>query len=531
MLVLARSEAEEAKEARNRFALAISHELRTPLNFILGFSELMVNSPATYAELDSWPAGLYEDVQEIYRSSRHLLRLVNDVLDLGQIEALRMTLLKEWVIPVEIIQEVDDMVRTAFERKGLALRIESESPLPEIFIDRTRIRQVLLNLVSNSLRFTERGGVTVRVHRDDDRLVFCVQDTGPGIAQEDIPKAFEAFRQIGSDSWRRREGAGLGIPISRRFVELHGGEMWIKSEIGKGAEFHFSLPLPEARRDQDLSAEREDPDVHYWQRLTAKAERERLVLILSPDPVAGEVIARYIDNYDIVSIQDTTQVLTTVLELLPSALVLDHTTAQQEEVKRILRKLPYDLPVISFPFPGNPGRPRDLPPGTSDYLVKPIARKALIDALEALGPHIRDLLVVDDDPAMVRFVTRVLKGFEEGSVGDSYQLTTAYTGSEALAVIEKTAPEAVLLDLALPDISGWEILGELRRRQVPTILITAHDWPQLRTVEDQEALRITMPRPLSQSELTPVLQCLLQTVRPTYPAVPTEPMRPTDLSV
>jgi signal transduction histidine kinase/ActR/RegA family two-component response regulator len=530
MLVLARSEAEEAKEARNRFALAISHELRTPLNFILGFSELMVNSPATYAELANWPAGLYEDVQEIYRSSRHLLRLVNDVLDLGQIEALRMTLLKEWAAPAEIIREVDDMVRTAFERKGLDLKIESESALPEIFVDRTRIRQVLLNLVSNSLRFTEHGGVTIRVYRDGDRLVFCVQDTGPGIAQEDIPKAFEAFRQIGSDSWRRREGAGLGIPISRRFVELHGGEMWIESEIGKGTAFYSALPLPEALHVSDLSAEREDPDVHYWQRLRAKAEQERLVLVLSPDPAAGEVIARYIDNYGVVAMQDMAQVHDKVLELMPSALILEGTTARQEEIKRILQELPYDLPVISFPFPGSPGQPKNLPQGTSGYLVKPIARETLIRTIESLGPGIRDLLVVDDDPAMVRFVTRALKGLEEESAGDGYRLTTAYTGSEALAVIERAPPEAVLLDLALPDISGWEVLDELRRRGVPTILITAHDWPQLTTAVDQEALRITMHRPLSQSELTPALQCLLQTIRPTYPEALAEPTRPTDLS-
>lgn len=140
MLVLARAEAEEAQEARNRFALAVSHELRTPLNFILGFSELMVNSPATYAPLERWPSGLYEDVEEIYRSSMHLLRLVNDVLDLGQIEALQMSLFKEWVDPARIVQELEAMVRPAFARKRLWFRTEVQPGLPDVFVDHTRIR-------------------------------------------------------------------------------------------------------------------------------------------------------------------------------------------------------------------------------------------------------------------------------------------------------------------------------------------------------------------------------------------------------
>ncbi len=536
MLVLARAEAEEAREARNRFVLAISHELRTPLNFIIGFSELMVNSPATYAPLDRWPPGLYEDVQEIYRSSTHLLRLVNDVLELGQIEAQRMVLIKEWVDPAEVVQEVEAMVRSAFARKGLWFRIEAEPGLPKVFVDRTRIRQVLLNLVSNSLRFTERGGVTVRLQREETGLVICVQDTGPGIAQEDLPRIFEEFRQVGNGSWRRREGFGLGLSISRRFVELHGGRMWAESRVGEGTSFYLMLPSPRLAPDLSPRWGDEPPDVRYWRYLKEKAERERIVLVLSPDPAAGEVIAQYVEGYRVVALSSLDQVCSKAAELLPNALIVDQAAIQAEAVQAASRELPYDLPVIGFAFPGSPGQPRRLPAGVSDYLVKPIGREVLAEAVRALGPDIRSLLVVDDDPAMVRFVRLALES--EGGRGmachapqNGYRLATAFNGREALEKLRRDPPDAVLLDLALPDISGWEVLEQLRQDpdlgKVPVILITAHDWPQMVTARECEALQVMMRRPLSRHELASVLGNLLDTIRPSYPTAPIGPAHPT----
>lgn len=535
MLVLARAEAEEAREARNRLAMAISHELRTPLNFILGFSELMVSSPDTYAEQDQWPPGLYEDIREIYRSTIHLSRLVTDVLDLGRIEALQMALIKDWVDPAQIVQEVEAMARPALARKGLYFRSEVETDLPNVFVDHTRIRQVLLNLVSNGLRFTEQGGVTVRLQKGEEALLFCVQDTGPGIAEEDIPKVFEEFRQVGSDGWRRREGAGLGIPISRRFIELHGGRMWVESRVGEGTSLHFTLPLPQAARDLPSSSSQEASDARYWRRLKEKAESERISMVLSADPAAGEIIAQYAGEYEMVVVHSPDQVGPRMAELLPSALILDHTMIQDKEVQSTIRELPYDLPVISFVLPGSPGRPRHLPAGVSSYLVKPIGRQDLIEVVQALGPGIRSLLVVDDDPAMVRFVTLALKSAEgELSSQGNCQLMTALTAAEALQRLRENKPDALLLDLALPDMSGWEVLKELQQSpdlsEVPVILITAHDWPQMLAADEREALQVLMRRPLSRRELSSVLRCLLATIRPTYPTASAGPAHPTGLS-
>jgi len=535
MLVLARAEAEEAREARNRFVLAISHELRTPLNFIIGFSELMVNSPATYAPPDRWPPGLYADIQEIYRSSTHLLRLVNDVLELGQIEAQRMVLMKEWVDLAELIQEVEAMVRSAFARKGLWFRMDFDANLPRAFVDRTRIRQVLLNLVSNSLRFTERGGVTIRLRKGEEGFVVSVHDTGAGIAPEDLPKIFEEFRQVGSGSWRRREGFGLGLSISRRFVELHGGRMWVESQVGEGTSFYIALPSARPAHDLASSPGAETADDRYWRYLQEKAERARTVLVLSPDPAAGEVIARYAEGYHMVAVASLDQARSRLLELLPIALIFDRAAIEPEALQAMLPELPYDLPVIGFIFPGSPARPKYLPAGVCDYLVKPIAREALIEAVHALGPRVRSLLVVDDDPAMARFVTLALQSEgKEAATENGYRLMTAASGLEALEKARHDPPDALLLDLALPDISGWEVLERLRADpdlgEVPVILITAHDWPQMIAPSGCEALHLMMRRPLSRTELTSVLGNLLDAVRPTYPAPPPGPRPPTSPS-
>jgi signal transduction histidine kinase/CheY-like chemotaxis protein len=531
MLVLARSEAEEAKDARNRFTMAISHELRTPLNFIIGFSELMVSSPATYAPLDLWPHSLYEDIQEIYRSSSHLMKLVNDILDLGQIEKMRMTLIKEWINPVLIIQEVEAMVRPAFIRKALSFEIDLPQNLPEIFVDHTRIRQVILNLVSNSLRYTDHGKVVISARLDKEgEILFSVQDTGIGISQDDIPKIFEDFHQVGNDTWRKREGTGLGIPISRRFIELHGGRLWVESQVGKGTYFYFTLPSSGMQRNPSLGNSINEINERYWLDLKGKAESERILIALSDDPTAGEVLASYVEDYSIITSGIGDELTSRVNELLPIAVLLDQTIADQPEIVAAVQNLPYDLPVICFTFPGNPYHPTNLPEGVLDYLVKPVNSQALVQAVKALGPEVRNLLVVDDDPAMTRFIERALLSSEptnpenngkkerlEAPPGIRYLFQTALSGYAALEAIKTSRPDAVLLDLLLPDISGWEVLNEIKPLKIPVILVTAHDWLQQLAINGQNALSIYMRRPLARYELPPILKNLLETIHPTYP--------------
>ena len=322
MLQQARRRAEDARTDRDRFILAVSHELRSPLNFVIGFSDLMVNSPETYATLDDWPPGLYDDAQEIYRSSNHLLHLINDILDMGQIDARKMTLFREKVSLAQIVDEVRKMVRGAFDQKGLTFVVDVESDLPDVFIDCTRIRQVLLNLVNNGLRFTEQGVVTLGLILEKDFIVVSVADTGAGIASSEIPKVFDDFRQVGVDNWRRREGSGLGLSISRRFVQLHGGEMWLESELGKGTCFYFSIPIWESAREMEIITEEDTTTPKgYYQRLLSN--RDQIVLMCSPDPLAGEIVQQWLDEYKIVIVDDPVKLPASVQHSLPQAVLVD----------------------------------------------------------------------------------------------------------------------------------------------------------------------------------------------------------------
>ncbi len=519
MLYSARTRAEEARADRDRFILSVSHELRSPLNFIIGFSDLMVNSPETYAAVDEWPAGLYDDAQEIYRSSTHLLGLINDILDMGQIDAQQMTLFREKASLGQIAADVTQMVKTAFEQKGLTLIVEMDQDLPEVFVDSTRIRQVLLNLVNNSLRFTDRGSVTIGLERDNGTILVSVTDTGSGIAAEDIPKVFDEFRQVGVENWRRREGIGLGLSISRRFVQLHGGKMWLESSLGSGSCFYFTLPALESMRDLEAVSESGSlttPKGYFSRQLR---NRKQLVLILSTDPTAGEIVQQWLDDYSIIVVSDPRQVVSQTAKFLPQAILVDKMLMDAGQIPT--QQLPYELPIIGIVLPSTRGRHHLLPAGVLDYLVKPVSRQNLIEAIQKLTLQNDRLLLVDDDPAMVRFVGQALKSAAAAATpSGKYELLTAYSGTEALEYLNNLSIGAVLLDLDLPDMSGWDVLEQLQHEADNSpplvIIISAHDLPQTLSRNWQEVFELTMRRPLSQQELPHVLRALLAEIHPSY---------------
>ncbi len=526
MLQQARRRAEDARSDRDRFILAVSHELRSPLNFIIGFSDLMVNSPETYAKLEEWPPGLYDDAQEIYRSSTHLLQLINDILDMGQIDARQMTLFREKASMEQIIDDVRRMVRAAFIHKGLSFEVEVEPDLPDIFIDCTRIRQVLLNLVNNGLRFTEQGGVTINLEGDQNDILVCVEDTGSGIASEDIPKVFDDFRQVGVDSWRRREGTGLGLSISRRFVQLHGGKMWLESDLGQGTRFYFTIPIQESEQEVETVVESQElstPRGYYQRRLRS---REQIILMCSPDPSVGDIIQHWLDEYKVVMVDDPAQLPVQIEQTLPQAVLLDKILVDPRQIP--LQEFPYEIPVISLVLPDTGGRHALLPFGVINYLVKPVSRQKLAQAIQQLELENARLLLVDDDPAMVRFVEQTLKSDEKNALDvDELKIVTAFSGLEALQIAQMYPLDAILLDLDLPDLSGWDVLAQIQRSygesSPPVIIISAHDLPQTLYSSGQEVLEVKMRRPLSQQELPQLLKSILNEVRPQYPPVGEEP--------
>jgi signal transduction histidine kinase len=214
-------EAEQARQAKAEFVANVSHELRAPLNMIIGFSELMIKNPRVYGS--KLPSALLADISTIRSNSQHLSRLIDDVLDLSQVEAGRMAITKEKTSVYDIVETAIEAVQSLYKSKGLYLETDLSSDLPLVYCDRTRIRQILINLLSNAGRFTEKGGVKVKVLQEEGHLTFSVCDTGPGISPENQEKLFQPFQQIDSSIRRRHGGSGLGLSICKQFVELHNG--------------------------------------------------------------------------------------------------------------------------------------------------------------------------------------------------------------------------------------------------------------------------------------------------------------------
>ena len=520
MLEQARKRAEEAREDRDRFAMAVSHELRSPLNFILGFSDLMINAPETYAPKENWPPGLYDDTQEIYNSSKHLLGLINDILDMGKMDARRMPLFRERVRPGVILEEINELLSSQVTNKGLEFEILQEEELPFIFVDRTRIRQVLLNIITNSLRFTQQGKIAIRAYlKNNEELEIDISDTGPGIAEDDLAKIFDEFRQVGQENWSREKSTGLGLPISKRFVELHGGKMRVESELGQGTLIRLTLPLMEPLQ-HGIDVEEEETGVHITAAVHARKQSDT-VLCYSKDPVQAKLVAQSLVEQEVTVVENLSQLKELTQAYYPVALLLDEAVIQHSDIQNYLQKLPYDLPVISFLFSGIPNYSISFPFGIFRYLVKPVSRDRLINTIFSLKGKVKNLLVVDDDPTMVRLFTQAIKSSAGLDVRlNQIQFLPAYSGQEALQILQNQQVDAILLDLDLPDIHGTQVMTEIRKketiRDLPIIIISASDLSEDIPMEGPANLRVLINRTFEREELSSIVQSTLKHLHPRY---------------
>ncbi len=469
MLTIARDQAEAARRLKQRFAQNISHELRTPLNLIVGFTELMAQSPDYYGAQLS-PA-FVRDLGIVHRNACHLQNLVNDVLDLARIEAARMALVPQEVDPGTLVQEAVNTARSLVEARGLGLRVNVEAGLPRLRIDPTRIRQVLFNLLSNAERFTEQGSITIGVRRAEDEVVFSVADTGVGIAPQDIPRLFEEFQQLDATTRRRYPGAGLGLTISRRFVELHGGRIWVESHLGVGSTFSFALPIArqdgiDGRGPQSVEAAPYSP---------ALSPDDHVLLAVTPSPSAAALLRRYVQSCRTIVVQDLAQAQSAAEQILPQAVVIDTTfEALDPSALHHLGQawaLPR-VPLIACPLPGEEPIRRRLQ--ADGYLVKPITRQDLWDVLRRFGEDIDRVLVIDDDVDFTRLVARMAD-----SPLRRYEVLSAYTAQEGLEIMRHQLPDLVLLDLMLPDIDGLQVIDRIRSEpawsRVPIVVVSAQE--------------------------------------------------------
>ena len=350
-----RREAEEARRSKEQFVANVSHELRTPLNMIIGFSEMAMYSPETYGP--NIPQALLADLEIVLRNSRHLSSLIDDVLDLSQIDAGQMALRKEPTALGEIIAAVATAVRPLFNSKGLYLRTDIPRNLPPLHCDRIRIRQVMLNLLSNAGRFTEKGGVRVGARQEGNQVVVSVADSGPGIKADEADKVFKPFQQLDGSIHSYWTGSGLGLSISKHFVELHKGRMWLESEPGQGTTFFFRLPVEE----DVLSADGEvmrwfSPYSTYVERthipsLPVPANRPRLI-VFEHGSTLSRFLTRYLDNAELVPVTSLKQAMHEI-EQIPAQALLLNAASVSESLGRIEQEiaLPFGLPVIVCSVP------------------------------------------------------------------------------------------------------------------------------------------------------------------------------------
>ncbi len=463
----ARHAAENARTLKARFAAYISHELRTPLNLIIGFSEMMVMAPHTYGD-EVLPASYRGDISAIYQSARHLSTLINDVLDLSQIDAHRMALDRDDVAIGEIIAEAADTVRAAYLAKGLSIRAVVEDGLPVLYLDRTRVRQVLINLLGNALRFTERGGVTITASLVGSDVVTAVRDTGVGIPPDELPRLFDDFRQVERPEEDRGEGSGLGLAIARRFVGLHGGWMKAESQPGQGTVVSFGLPAGHAFVDLDPSSGDHRDSASATTGLPA-------VAVLDDDPWLLRACQRYLDGYRVLPFSGTGRLAErqwqregVVALILPAP----DDSAGWDELRQ-LAGATGGVPLVCCSLRG--GREAINRLGVVDYLDKPVTRERLAQVLDRYRPRRgapRTILVVDDDHEMVRLLTRM-----SHSVSRHFRVLKAYGGAMALDLMRETRPDLVLLDLLMPGVDGYTVLRRMREdaalADVPVAVVTA----------------------------------------------------------
>jgi len=466
-LELRNREVERANRMKSEFLASMSHELRTPLNAIIGFSDLL-------AEQTAGPLSSKQQrfVSHIQQGARHLLALINDILDLSKVEAGRLELNRENVPVGTALAEVLVSIRPAAAAKDIAVH-SSIGPDVTVFADRVRFKQILVNLLGNAVKFTPAGGrIWVEAAERRGRLTVSVSDTGLGIPIEEQEAIFDAFHQAGATTKGIKEGTGLGLAITKRLVEEHGGRIWVESEPGKGARLSFTMP---AGRASEESAPEDAGASEKW------PPRERpLVLIVDDEAPARELLASWLEpeGYELIAAGSSADALAKAAEHVPDAITLNMLMPGKGgwDTLYALKKtaVTAGIPVIVVTVVDEPKIGLAL--GAAEYLVKPVDKEVLLETVRRfVGPGSNGpakILVVDDEAGTRELLKEMLES-------DGYIPVLAASGKEALEAVARISVSAILLDLIMPEMDGFELLLRMKEdaglRNIPVLVLTAKD--------------------------------------------------------
>jgi GAF domain-containing protein/CheY-like chemotaxis protein/anti-sigma regulatory factor (Ser/Thr protein kinase) len=468
----ARSEAERANEAKSTFLANMSHELRTPLNAIIGFTRIVQRKAK-----GQLPEKQVDNLGKVLSSGEHLLNLINTILDIAKIEAGRMDLTPS-KFPVGPLIEATANTSQPLLKPGVKLNKEIAAGLPLIHSDQDKLKQIMLNLLSNAAKFTHKGSITIRARSEGEMLTVDVIDTGIGISKDAMDRIFEEFQQADSSTTRQYGGTGLGLPISKHLAKLLGGDLLVVSEEDVGSTFTIVIPVDiEQLHPEDQHPGDSDQEMELQNAGLDEEDNSRLILAIDDSADVIYMVKEHLNEggFKVLGAQTGAEGLDLARRLKPSAITLDIILPDMDgwQVLHALKTDPItkEIPVILLTILDKKTLGMQL--GAADYLVKPIDPRLLLETLERLIPPAdsdRTLLVVDDDEGVHDLVSQLLEN-------EPYQLRTAVDGMDALQKIAEEKPDAILLDLLMPRLDGFGVLAKLRESantaSIPVIVLTA----------------------------------------------------------